>query len=65
MVNEHVDNLVTEGFGHGEDFLRFLGFRDHDVTDIVIARNEDAGQRQQYTVAVTVLGNLRPEQAGS
>lgn len=51
------DAIITEGYRHAEEFLAHLGFPADatDVTDIMITRHQDQGQRTRFTVAIEAL----------
>lgn len=48
-------DAVTAGYERAEEFLAAIGMTGVDVTDIVIARDGDEGQRKSFTVAIKAV----------
>jgi len=49
-------DAVTAGYERAQQFLADIGMSDlGDVTDIRFRRDQDAGQRKQFTVLITVV----------
>lgn len=63
--DECASETVTAGYEAAERFLAALGFRDMDVTDILISRERNEGQRSHFAIKVKALGPVKPEADGT